>query len=156
MVITMIDQNNYTIALNDFLRKCVSLYADYAEAHNLSYYELLTLYILNRQERVTQKDVGIMFCIPKQSVSRVAQGLKSKAFIEFSPSESDRREKDITLTEAGREFVKESIAPLVQIEAEIFDAIGAEKIKQSIDEANSLLERMSDGMKSATEKFKAR
>ena len=152
----MIDKTNYTIALNDFLRKCVSLYAEYAEAHGLSYYELLTLYILNRQERITQKDVGIMFCIPKQSVSRVAQSLISKSLIEFRPSETDRREKVFTLTETGKEFVKESIVPLIQIEEEIFDKIGSERVKQSIDEANSLLQQMRGGMKSATDKFKAR
>ncbi|MCM1308007.1 MAG: MarR family transcriptional regulator [Butyrivibrio sp.] len=142
----MIDKTNYIMIMACLWRKFVSLYSDWAEAHGLSYYEFMILYLLNRQNRLMQKEVTAATEIPKQSISHAARRLCEKGLIEFVASQADRREKDMILTGDGARFVKENFTPLLKIEEEAFDRVGFEQIDDMVEMAKKFLESFDGAM----------
>ncbi|MCM1062103.1 MAG: MarR family transcriptional regulator [Eubacterium sp.] len=134
------DKTNYIMIMACLWRKFVSMYSNWAEAHGLSYYEFLILYMLNRQPRMMQKEVTATTEIPKQSISHAAKKLCEKGLVEFVTSQADRREKDMILTRAGAKFVKENFTPLLQIEEDAFDRAGFEQINNLVETAKKFLE----------------
>lgn len=140
------DKTNYILIMACLWRKFISLYSAWAEAHGLSYYEFLILYMLNRQPRMMQKEVITVTEIPKQSISQAARKLCEKGLVEFVPSQTDRREKDMILTRAGAKFVKENFTPLLKIEEDAFDRVGSEEINNMVESAKKFLESFDGAM----------
>ena len=140
------DKTNYIMIMACLWRKFISLYSAWAEAHGLSYYEFLILYMLNRQPRMMQKEVTTVTEIPKQSISHAARKLCEKGLVEFVASQTDRREKDMILTRAGVGFVKENFAPLLKIEEEAFERVGFDRINSMVEMAKNFLESFDGAM----------
>ena len=76
-------------------------------------------YIYDYQdEGVISSDLVRAFQLKKSTVSETLSSLQGKGFIEFAPTEEDRRKKIIRLGKKGMEHQKE-IAPII----EEFDSI---------------------------------
>lgn len=63
------------------------------------------LYFVDRQPGLTVGELLAILKISKQGVSRVLKTLKDDGLITMTPGERDRREKNLSTTEAGRALV---------------------------------------------------
>lgn len=136
----MTDKTNYIMVMACLWRKFISLYSNWAQTHGLSYYEFLILYLLNRQNRLMQKEIAATTEIPKQSISHAARSLCEKGLIEFVTTQTDKRERDMILTRAGAKFVKENFTTLLKIEEDAFEKVGPEQINNMLEMAKMFIE----------------
>ncbi len=74
-----------------------------------SYSQFAVLYCLGASGsgNCTQKIICDKWALPKQTVYNIYREYKSKGWIVFSESSTDKREKYITLTPAGRPYAEE-------------------------------------------------
>lgn len=114
-----------------------SLYNKWANKHNINNVRLFVLYTLDRNEALTQKTISLYTGLAKQTVSSVIQTLKKENIIILLPSiTSDKREKLVVLTDKGKEYCKELLTPLYEVEEKTFKLMGEERVKQMVDSIN--------------------
>lgn len=122
-----------------------SLYEKWAEERGENRVRLFVLYALDRQYSVTQKDIAEYTGLSKQTVHTVIRALKAEGYVTLeSGNSSDKREKNVVMTESGHAYCKELLTPLYEVEKNVFDIMGADKIKQMIDSItlfNTLFEK---------------
>lgn len=106
------------------------LYVKWAEENKVNYYELLILYALETYEVMTQKAMGDLYGLPKQTVNNVIRELKKEGRVILKPGEKDKREKQVSLTDSGGEYAKNLLSPLYRIEERVCDKIGRERLVQ--------------------------
>lgn len=110
-----------------------ALYEEWANSYNCNSTQLFVFYALDQRDSVTQKRITDYTGLPKQTVNNVVRTLKSEGYVTLSAECADRREKCIVLTEKGRAYSKEILAPLHDLEERIFGIMGAERVRQMID-----------------------
>lgn len=126
--------------LNKFWKVCGqsdSLYNKWANKHNINNVRLFVLYTLDRNESLTQKTISLYTGLAKQTVSSVIQTLKKENIIILLPSiTSDKREKLVVLTDNGKDYCKELLTPLYEVEEKTFKLMGEDRVKQMVDSIN--------------------
>ena len=99
-----------------FMEKLQSIdrtYEAYAKAKGLSYMSLEILeYILEYPDNCTQKRICALTHYPKQSVNLVIKSFWQDGYVELNECSADRRNKRILLTERGKKYAGEMVAPL--------------------------------------------
>jgi MarR family transcriptional regulator, organic hydroperoxide resistance regulator len=65
---------------------------------------------LSEQEGVSQQELAKRLYVTKGNISGLIDRLETAGFVERRPSESDRRQHAITLTDAGRAMAAKAIA----------------------------------------------
>lgn len=118
--------------INAGISRINSMYSKWAQKNNINQYTIGIFYMLLDGEHITQKQVCDEFEIPKQSVNNVIISLKSDGYICMESGEKDKREKNIVLTEKGREYAMEVLAPLFQIEENVALKMGKQRMSQLI------------------------
>lgn len=115
-------------------RETTSLYEDWAKRHGLSYYELLVILSLSESEGICkQKDICRDWVLPKQTVNTILKHFLERSWVTLVPSEEDRRNKDILLTDAGNEFVQIAVNELQAHECAVWNSLGQEKSRALIE-----------------------
>lgn len=142
----MITEKNYTAKIDSFWGTLSKLYKNWAFEHGMEYYEFSIIYELCQHEKLRQKDICEAYSYPKQSINRVAIGLKDKGLIDFIPSEKDKREKEMALTEKGREFAEKNFTGLFEMEKRVFHKIGKEKLEEMLSTADLFAELIEEEM----------
>ncbi|MFV0361904.1 MAG: MarR family winged helix-turn-helix transcriptional regulator [Suipraeoptans sp.] len=120
-------------AINTATNKIGGLYDRWAQKHNISQYTVCIFYCLLADEVLTQKLVKDDFKIPKQSVNNIVISLKNDGYITLEPNADDKREKLIRLTDEGRTYAEELLAPLFAIEETVIKKMGQKLVQQMID-----------------------
>ena len=121
-----------------------ALYEEWANAHGLSSTQLFVFYALDQRKGITQKMLAEYTGIPKQTINNAVRSLKSEEYIVLSTECSDRREKQVVLTEKGRAYSKELLIPLYDLEERVFEIMGEERVRQLIHSAmlfNTIFEK---------------
>lgn len=108
------------------------LYRKLAKKYNISYNEMMILYILKEKVPCTQKNIVYDWELPKQTVNTIIKNLEKKGFINFEFT-TNQKEKIIHLTESGREFVIGIIEDVENMERTAYDKIGEEKCSIVLD-----------------------
>ena len=106
-----------------------ALYTTWASERNINSYQLMVLYAVDGQDTITQKKIAEYTGLSKQTVNTVIRGLKKDGYIELISRNSDRREKQVKLTAKGMEYSSKILTPLYELENNIFEMIGEERIK---------------------------
>lgn len=139
----MIERNTKMEALYTGNCKINGIYRRWAQKRNLNYYMVSLLYILLSRESLTQKEFCENYEIPKQTIGNVIAPLKKGGIIILLPSPKDGREKLLSLTEKGRAYAEELLAPLLEVENAVMKKFGEaemEQIVSLITEFSELLE----------------
>lgn len=139
----MIEKNTKMEALYTGNGKINGLYRRWAQKRNLNYYMVSMLYILLSRDSITQKEFCENYEVPKQTLGNVIAPLKKDGIIILLPSLKDGREKLLYLTEKGRAYAEELLAPLLEIESAVmkkFSEAEMEQIVSLITEFSELLE----------------
>lgn len=86
---------------------------DYARRKGVSSSTIDVLAILQTiPEHCTQRFLVAHTLLPKQTINAVITSLLKQGYVDLTQSQSDRRVKEIRLTEAGRHYASEMIDPL--------------------------------------------
>lgn len=99
-------------------------YDEYAKSLDLPYSGLRVLCciysIRENREECTQRAISNMTLFPKQTVNVIVTGFLRQGLIELAETASDRRVKEIRLTDAGEKYAESIIPKAVRAE---FDAM---------------------------------
>ena len=128
--------------------KSAALYTKAASVLGVGYPEMMVLYALETMGKLTQKQIAVNFGMQKQTVHTVVSALQKKGYLLLEPSEEDKREKRIVLTESGQEYAHRIIAPLRKAEDKIYKTIGNERLQvmcETLDLFNLLFKRELSG-----------
>ena len=91
------------------------IYAEWAQARGLSYFELLVILSLAEGEK-TQRQICDQWTLPKQTVHSILRAFQRQGWVTLEPMEADRRNKAVRLTPAGREKAELVIAGFRQVD----------------------------------------
>lgn len=109
--------------------KTNAIYAKAAAALGVSYPELIVLYALETMGELRQKQIAENFGLQKQTVNTVIKALSQRELVQLTPSEADKREKIIILTENGKKYAQSIVTPLRKAEDKVYKSIGAKKLR---------------------------
>ncbi|UTO05135.1 MarR family transcriptional regulator [Moraxella sp. FZLJ2107] len=97
----------------------------------LTYNHFAVLYSLaDNADGTTQKQICDEWYIPKQTIFNICKEYKEKGLLEFYPSATDKREKIMRLTDAGRAVAEPILAKTHDISKQVFAEFGTEKTAQ--------------------------
>lgn len=107
------------------------LYGEYAKSVGLTYLGLSVLNAIYEQDgSFTQKALSEQAGLPKQSVNVVIRSLWEQGYIEMKELDSDRRNKEIWLSETGRAYVEQVAGTMI---AAVANALGERSYQQRQD-----------------------
>ena len=128
--------------------KCNALYTRAAAVMQIGYPEMMVLYALETMGAQTQKQISENFGMQKQTVHTVVRALSKQGCLRLEAGLTDKREKQVILTESGKEYARKMIEPLRKAEEKIYRTIGKEKMQamcETLDLFNLLFEREMQG-----------
>lgn len=105
----------------------------WAQEHGINPYKLKPLYALYLEPGITQKKISETCAIPKQTVSNAIRELKAKGYVILENDAKDKREKHIVLTESGKRYLMEMIAPAAEMENRIIARMGRDTYLSLLD-----------------------
>lgn len=82
--------------------------------------------------RVTQRDVAESLCYPKQTINSAVRSLEVRGLVRLEFAPGSRKSKDLTLTEAGREFVLERVVPAMEVERRAFASLEPDERRELV------------------------
>ena len=112
------------------------------EKNGYSYNQYAVLYTLGESANgtCTQKKISEDWYIPKQTVYNICQDLLKKGWIVFVQSQTDKREKYISLTETGRPYALELYENAQSFSSAVFKKFGKSKTQKLYELLASLKE----------------
>lgn len=127
--------------VNCAIRKTNALYDKWAERYHVNHFAFIILYYLYTEGPVTQKKISTEQNIPKQTVNFTIKELTANGYVILVPSQADRREKNIILTQAGRTYASHILEPLFILEEQILKRMGDE-LRNSLIEASAIYSKV--------------
>ena len=100
-------------------------YSSMAKACGLSEPEYWSLAMIHRG-MTTQRAICRELCISPQTIHSAFKLLVKKGLVRLEPFAHDQRSKRAVLTETGRVFAVERVAPLEEVEAQAWDTLSHE------------------------------
>lgn len=128
--------------------KTTALYARTAAILGIGYPELMVLYALVVEGRMTQREIGENYGMQKQTVNTVIKSLHTRGYVQLTPGTIDKREKVVALTETGQPYAENLLQPLLDAEEQAYRMIGVERsqaMADTLDLYNMIMERTLDG-----------
>lgn len=108
-------------------------YERYARNIGISYSALQVLCeVYNAEAALTQKAVCERTHLPKTTVNAIVRDFVKKDYAELQPMASDRRQKDIHLTAAGRAYAKPIVEHMRNSELQAFGTLDDQTMKTMI------------------------
>jgi len=115
-------------------KECNLAYEKWAAAQGLSSNGVLVLMTLSEAvEPCTQKQIGLQWGLPKQTVNHILREFLKKGYVALTAMPDDKRNKAIHLTDAGRTFAGDILGELHRKEARVAAAIGLDKLRDLDD-----------------------
>lgn len=100
----------------------------YAQRFALSRQEWRVLAILGGRSPIATKRIGPLATLDKMQVSRAVQGLQARGIVSRSYAPDDRRERIVTLTDAGRALYREIVPYALERETKLLAVLTPEEI----------------------------
>jgi len=123
-----------TALLFNSWRAIERLYNQYAKTLGMTYQGLTILdAIYHSPENCTQKSICEQTHLPKQSVNVVIRFLWEQGFVTLHELANDRRNKEIRLTPAGKDYAGEAIGKIIRAEQKVFGQLPYAERRQIIE-----------------------
>lgn len=90
---------------------------------------LITVLIHNGEGELSQRTICERCDMGKQTVSAICKRLGARDFVTAHPSEADKRERIMVLTDEGREWWSQSVERMRELEVEAAESITAEELE---------------------------
>lgn len=115
------DINALLKAMNYQTKKIEAIYYKLALNFKMSESEFWILYTLSGAEQeCSQQEISEELSVSKQTINSAIQSLVQRKYIFLELSPVSARRKNVRITEKGKQFMEESIAPLQEAEREAF------------------------------------
>lgn len=118
--------------LSSAVNRITGLYQNWAVENGVLYGVVQVLYVLYFYDAATQKQISETCEIPKQTVNNVIRQFKKDNYITLISDSADKRQKNIVLTQSGREYAKNTLAPFFQLNGKVFDKVGSELLHELV------------------------
>ena len=103
-------------------------YNEYAKSVGLTLPSLKVLSILHREISCTQKYITQLTYLPKQTVNAIIKGFNIQGLVtEPVESNSDKRNKNVSLTEKGKKYAEKIISKAQEAEYRALEKLGEER-----------------------------
>lgn len=127
----------------------MSLYEQYARKQGLQSKSLfILLWLHHNPQGITQKQLVHKTYSTKQVVSATLKKWYQKGYLEFQESQTDRREKRILLTPAGRSYAEQIVSPLSQMEEAALVSLSQSEQKHLIATSRKYYQSLAEQMTS--------
>ena len=114
--------------LKETWHKMDGIYGRYAKSLDLNYTSILVFQLLRDfKQTYTQKDVCERLELPKQLVNSIIKSLWEQGYVKLKEAE-DRRNKNIIITDRGKEYLLSVLKPLEDAEVSAWENIDADEI----------------------------
>ena len=120
------------------------IYEEWAKSHGLSANSLLILQSLY-DGACTQKAISQRWCIPKQTINTILKDLEARGYLELTAMEQDRRNKQISLTHEGKQFVDTIITQILKKELYVIQQMGLGRMKSMNDDLELFIRLFREG-----------
>ena len=120
------------------------LYAIHRKVLDLPSDEGNVLWLIWNTHQCTQKDLCNLLGLPKQTVNNVIKRFAKEGWIEFRPIESDRRKKELRLTDKGFERTEAIMRAEIEAENKALMALPKEKRAAFLDIWEEFLKNLED------------
>jgi MarR family transcriptional regulator, temperature-dependent positive regulator of motility len=105
------------------LRYNVPLYNWVEERFGLSRADFVVIYSLALMDGITASEIAASTAFPKNTLSRAVNRLAKRGLIGRSAGADDRRQQNLTLTQAGRAIYDEALPRFEALENEMLSAL---------------------------------
>ena len=109
--------------IDRFICQANALYGEWAKRQGLTYNTLMVLCSLDQPDPRTQKQIAEERMLPKQTVNSIVKELERKGWIQYLDG-LERRERPLSLTEAGRAQLHPLLERMYQMEDRVMDRMG--------------------------------
>ncbi|MBB4122714.1 MULTISPECIES: MarR family winged helix-turn-helix transcriptional regulator [Martelella] len=124
MTTTPVDRVDQSlIALRRILRATENYERDLAQSARLTPAQLRVLQIVEERGSVTPKALATQMGIRQASVTTLVDKLVTRGMVERVPSKTDRRQTNVTVTDAGRAMVESAPDALQQRYVQAFESL---------------------------------
>ena len=111
--------------LNQLYKQMDGIYHRYARRLGLSDTAFWILYCLGEASApLTQRELCGSWSYPPQTVNSALKGLERQGLLALVPRAGNRKDKEMVLTPAGREYVRRAVEPLMEAERRALSALG--------------------------------
>jgi DNA-binding MarR family transcriptional regulator len=125
-------------AIASSISRISGLYQQLAQKNGVPYGIAQVLYILYFKDAVTQKQICESCEIPKQTVNNAIRFFKKENYITLDADGTDKRQKLIKLTSAGKEYTQKTLEPYFRLNEKVFDRLGFKLIHQLVEGLTAL------------------
>lgn len=129
----------------------VILYENWARLHGLTYNSLTVLLSISGGEDspCTQKSIAERHALPKQTVNNILKEFRVQGLLELVPVDTDRRNKEIVLTDRGRVFSAQVLGELQEVELSAVGEMDEGKMEAMIEGMELFCHHFRKGMEAA-------
>lgn len=123
------DSRNSLTQYNNLYKEADGVYHLLARHYKLSDCAFWILYTLRESEHTayTQKDICSLLHLSKQTINSALKKLESENIIRLEPMPDDQRNKQLFLTDKGREFTGQTVDNILLMDQNAFDCFSAEE-----------------------------
>ena len=115
-------------------------YAEIAKKSGVKPNLMWILYALNDGKSHSQKDISISWDIPITTINTIVKELNNDGYVDLIHISGKRREMNIILTDKGKEYSKNILKDVYEIEEKVFKSLG-EKVRIN-DDLEFLLKKL--------------
>ena len=135
-----LDQLGTRISLID------SAFDQWIKQQNLNYNSFAVLYTLANEGSCTQKHIGEEWCLLKQTVSGVSKVLAEQGLLQWQEGAEDKRERLLSLTDKGKEYVDPLLQNMQSFNDKVFTAFGEKRAARLFADLDVLAELMAQAI----------
>lgn len=136
----------------EIIRRMDGAYEEYAKSVGMTYVSLSVLEeIYELGDGCTQKQISEETRYPKQMVNPVVKSFIEDGLITLREIPSDRRNKEITLTEKGKALCGKNIVPMLERESSALNDMGEEQSAELLRLMELYGDKYCSGIKSIAE-----
>lgn len=112
---------------NEIIKDSDNIYRKFAKSFGLSESAFWVIYSLRVEKPpITQKDLANLIYSPKQTINSTLKNLEADGYIVMT-SDKDKRKKQISLTEKGKELVEKTADIMIDIEKTAINTLSPEE-----------------------------
>ena len=123
--------------LNKSLNNIDSAYAKIAKNHGLTFNSLMMLYLLEESKNITQKQICDTLHLPKSTVHSILSDFIKQQYVTLVAG-SNKKEKFVVFTEAGRGFFSKIFEETERFEKKVLSSLGEDTCLFLIETAEKL------------------
>jgi DNA-binding MarR family transcriptional regulator len=118
--------------LSSAINRISSLYQNWAQENGALYGVVQVLYVLYFYDAVTQKQISDICEIPKQTVNNAIRQFRKDNYIIIASSDKDKRRKEISLTEIGKEYAEKTLEPFFKLNENVFGRVETKLVRELV------------------------